>query len=323
MNRDRTEEIQKIADTFQALKAEIQRYVVGNDSLIELVLLAILSEGHVLLEGTPGTAKTTVAKIVSALLDYSFSRFQCSIDTQPPDIVGLRIWDPELKEFIVQKGPIFSDFFLIDEINRLSPKSQSAFIEALSEHQVTIDGVTYPIEPPFFFIATQNPLEYEGTFPLIEAQKDRFAFSVPATHLNGDDELIILRRLHEGKLDWDAYQSSLKHLISKERVIQAQKVVRNVHIEDNVLAYIRDIILATRTHPDIRVGSSTRGSIALLRGAQAVAVISGRDFVTPDDIKKIAVRALSHRIVLTREAEISGITPPALIQSVLDTIEVP
>ncbi len=318
-----TESVTQISDNFVRMRDEVKRLIVGNDELIEMIVIAILSEGHILIEGVPGTAKTTLAKACAILSGCKFNRFQCSVDSQPADIIGIQFWNADTKEFEFKEGPIFTNFLLIDEINRLSPKTQSAFIEALSEKQVTIDSKREDLPNPFFTIATQNPMEFEGTFPLIEAQKDRFMFSVFAKHLSGEDELEVVRREQEGKLNWKKFSDTLSTFMTQEAIIADIERVKQIHAGQDILSYIRDIVMATREHADIALGSSSRGSIALLRGSRAKAALEQRDYVIPDDVKAIALKALQHRIILKREAEISGTNSSAVIQQILDAVEVP
>jgi len=277
----------------------------------------------VLVEGIAGTAKSTLVKAIAQLVGCDFRRVQCGIDTQPADVIGVQIWDTHKREFVLRKGPIFTNIILIDEINRLPPKSQSAFIEVMGEHQATIDGITIPIERPYFAIATQNPFERQGTFPLIEAQKDRFMFSYKSEYLGGDAELEIIRREHSGALDWPAYLASLFPVLKKEELLLFSHYVTKVHIEDHILCYIRDLLMATREHPDVQVGVSSRGSIALVKGAKGLAAIEKRNYVIPDDVKRLAPFAFQHRLRLSQEAEISGVSPRQVIQGILDTTVVP
>lgn len=320
---NKTQTVSQISQNYAQMRQEIKRMIVGNDDLIEMIIIAVLSEGHILIEGVPGTAKTTLAKTYAVLSGCNFHRFQCSVDSQPADVIGVQFWNAEEKEFELKKGPIFTNIFLIDEINRMSPKTQSAFIEALSEKQVTIDGERHEISSPFCAIATQNPMEFEGTFPLIEAQKDRFMFSVYAKHLSGDEELEVARREQNGMLNWEYFTKNLSSLSSPERIMEEIACVRNIHVGDEILSYIRDIVIATREHGDVSLGSSTRGTIALIRGSRAKAALENRSYVIPDDVKAIAVKALQHRIVIRREAEISGTTSIAVIRQIIDSIEVP
>ncbi|WAI00699.1 AAA family ATPase [Methanogenium organophilum] len=318
-----TRSITQISQNYTRMREEIRKMVVGNDDLIEMMIIAILSEGHILIEGVPGTAKTTLAKTCAILSGCDFNRFQCSVDSQPADVIGIQFWNPDDRKFELRKGPVFTNIFLIDEINRMSPKTQSAFIEALSEKQATIDGTGYELPNPFCAIATQNPMEFEGTFPLIEAQKDRFMFSVYATHLSGEEELEVVRREQDGTLNWKKFAETLSPLFSQEGILNDIQYVKTIHVGEEILAYIRDIVMATREHGDIALGSSTRGTIALLRGSRAKAALESRNYVIPDDVKKVAEKALQHRIILRREAEISGTNSIAVIRQILDSVEVP
>ena len=313
--------VREIASRYQIICTEIGNYIIGNQELIRLIVIGLLSGGHILIEGVPGTAKTTLAKIFAALSDFDLHRFQCAVDSLPADVIGLRIWNREKMEFEVRKGPIFTNFLIIDEINRLPPKSQSAFIEALAEGQVTIDGITLPLEEPFVVMATQNPYESEGTFPLMNAQKDRFLFSTEMNHLGGDDELALLKLAKNGKLV--ANTKDLPILFSQDEILAARQLVETVHVEENILEYIRDLVIATREHGDLSLGVSARGSLALLKGARSFALLEGRNYVIPDDVKAVAIPALSHRIQLTREAELSGIASVTVIEAILRDTEVP
>jgi MoxR-like ATPase len=317
------QELHEISGAYESIQREITRYIVGNEDLLEIIYIGLLSEGHILVEGIPGTAKSSLVKALAHVLHCDFRRFQGTVDSQPADVIGIRIWDPQQREFVLKKGPIFTNFMFIDEINRLSPKTQSAFIEAMGERQVTIDGITLSIERPYFTVATQNPFEREGTFPLIEAQKDRFIFSHRSRFLGSEAELEIIHREHTGKLDWSEYLGSLSPLLQKEDILRFIDQVKKVHIEEPVLAYIRDLVMATRNHSDIQVGVSARGSIALVRGSKALAAMGRRSFVIPDDVKKLAFPAFQHRFLLSREAEISGISPHQVVKEILDSVEVP
>lgn len=316
-------ELHEISSAYESIQREIQRFIVGNEDLLEIIFVGLLADGHVLVEGIPGTAKSTLVKAMACLLGCDFRRVQCAVDIQPADIIGVRIWDPQQREFVLKKGPIFTNIMFVDEINRLSPKSQSAFIEAMGERQVTIDGITLGIESPYFTIATQNPFEREGTFPLIEAQKDRFMFSTRSRFLGSDAELEIIRRDHSGRLEWAGYLETLSPMFRKDDLLLFTKNVKKVHIEDPVLAYIRDLVVATRNHSDIQFGVSARGSIALVRGSKVLAAMEKRSYVIPDDVKKLVFSAFQHRLLLSREAEISGFSPQQVVKEILDTIEVP
>ncbi len=316
-------EIAEISETYLAINRKLAEFVVGNGLLIELITVAMLAEGHILIEGVPGTAKTTIAKSMAVITGCSFNRIQGAIDLQPADMIGVRIYNQEKREFVLNKGPVFTNILLADEINRVNPKSQSAFIEAMSERQATIDGNTMPLPSPFFVIATQNPFEFEGTFPLIEAQRDRFMFNISSSYMTAEDELDIIRRVNNGHLDWDQYAATLTPLLSPDLIRHHVAAVSRVTVEEPVLQYIRNIVLATRTHPDIQLGASTRASIALVRGGKGMAALQNRTYVIPDDIKKIARAVLGHRVILTREAEVEGLNPVAVLDDILAKTEVP
>jgi MoxR-like ATPase len=315
-------EIADIARLSAAIYEKMSAFVVGKQDIMDMILIAILNEGHILIEGVPGTGKTTIAKCMALISGCSFNRIQGAIDIQPADMLGVRIFDTQKKEFIMRKGPVFTNFLLVDEINRINPKSQSAFIEAMSERQVTLDGITMPMALPFFVIATQNPHEYEGTFPLIEVQRDRFMFSIRSDYLSADEELRIIRRANTGQLHWEAFSDSITPILTPQIVKHQIQIIRQVTIEEPVLQYIRDLIVATRTHPDIELGGSSRASLALVRGGKALAALNNRTYVIPDDIKQIAKPALSHRIILSRDAEIEGITPIQVLDEILAKVEV-
>jgi len=315
-------EIGEISKIYTAINQKLEEFVVGNKALIDSILVGLLSEGHILIEGVPGTAKTTIAKSIALVTGCSFNRIQGAIDLQPADMIGVRIFDQEKREFSMRKGPIFTNILLADEINRVNPKSQSAFIEAMSERQATIDGFTMPLPTPFFVIATQNPYEFEGTFPLIEAQRDRFMFSIRSSYLNPEDELGIIRRANEGQLDWEVFSRNLIPLLSQQSIQYHIDVVSLITVEEPVLQYIRDLVIATRKHSDIDLGASSRASIAFVKGGKSMAALNNRSYVLPDDIKQIVHAVLGHRILLTREAEIEGLTTRQVLDGILNSVEV-
>jgi MoxR-like ATPase len=316
-------EVDSIAGFYRAILHSLGRLIIGNESLIRHIFIALLSSGHILIEGPPGTAKTVTTKAIAHLTSCEFSRVQAAVDLQPADIIGVRILNRGTNEFEFKKGALFTNILMIDEINRLSPKTQGAFIEAMSERQVTVDGITMELPRPFFVIATQNPYEFEGTFPLIEVQRDRFMFYHKSDYMDAENELEIINRADEGKLDWPDFQESQGPVIHVPEILHYRSVIDKVFLSDELKRYIRDIILATRQHSDAHLGSSSRGSLALVRGAKSTAAIHGRTYVIPDDIKGLAMICLAHRIVLTREAIIGNISASQLIQEIIDTIEVP
>lgn len=314
--------VDRLAEVHEEIRRTVEQYVVGNRELIDLISIGILSGGHVLIDGVPGTAKTTISKIVAHLVGYEFRRVQGAVDTQPADIIGVRIYDADSKTFILQKGPIFSNFVMIDEINRLTPKTQSAFIEAMAERQTTIDGQTYPLADPYFVIATQNTQEFEGTFPLIEAQRDRFMYSMTLNHLERANEQEILRRAQGGELDWTVYENRIRPIVSTEEIRELSTACEDVYVDEEVLRYILDIVVASRDHDDVRLGTSTRGSLALLAGSKVRAAIEGRNYVIPDDVKRMAFPVLGHRLILAREAEISRVSVRQVVNEILEKVEV-
>jgi len=322
MSDNLTERIETIADVYKEIETITQQIVVGNRPLIEEIFICMISGGHPLIEGEPGTAKTTICKIISRLIDYDFKRVQGAVDIQPADIIGVRVYDREKNEFVLTKGPIFTNFLMVDEMNRLTPKTQSALLEALSEGQTTIDGTTYPLANPYFAIATQNPYEMEGTFPLIDAQRDRFMFSSILDHLDSESELEVLRRERAGELDWNLFHDRINPLLGPADVKDMTITAREVLIDEKVLMYARDIVLATRAHSDIERGASSRASISFIRGSRARAAIEGRSYVIPDDVRALALPALRHRILLSRESAITGVTPDTIITEILESVEV-
>lgn len=311
-----------ISSTSQKVMEKLGEFIVGNRHLIELVLIALFSEGHILIEGVPGTAKTTIAKSVARITGSSFNRVQGAIDVQPADIIGVRVYELAKRDFVLRKGPIFANILLVDEINRINPKSQSAFIEAMSERQATIDGITLGLPRPFFAMATQNPYEFEGTFPLIEAQRDRFMFSLKSAYLGAPDELEIIRKVNGGTLDWDAFSANLAPLLTSGSISACIDAVNRVHVEEPVLHYIRNLVMASREHADVDLGASSRASIALVRGGKGMAMLHGRTYVVPDDVKAIAGAVFRHRLILTSEAEIEGLTPEDVVRGILESVEV-
>ena len=312
-----------LARLHTAVVSTLSPFIVGNQDLIELILIALIAEGHILIEGLPGTAKTTIAKAIAMVTGCEFARIQGAVDLQPADMIGVRIYDQQSCEFNLRKGPIFTNVLLADEMNRVHPKAQSAFIEAMSERQATIDGITLPVPRPFIVIATQNSFELEGTFPLIEAQRDRFMFSIGISPLSPDEELSVIKRASDGTLTWNRFAETLRPVTSPGCLQAAIDRVSRVRMEDPVHRYIRDIIIATRNHPDIGLGASSRASISFVKGAKGAAALAGRTYVIPDDVKKIALSVLIHRLYLTREAEIEGVRPGDIITDIMGRIEVP
>jgi MoxR-like ATPase len=303
------------------LQAEIRKIIVGQDEMVQLIITAILADGHVLIEGVPGVAKTLAAKLVAKSLQTGFSRIQFTPDLMPSDVLGTNIYNPGNTSFEFKRGPIFSNIILIDEINRAPAKTQSALFEVMEEKQVTIDGITHKMEMPFMVLATQNPIEQEGTYRLPEAQLDRFLFKIVVPYPTEIEELTILQRF--GYMDNDAKTDAVNAVISTTEILHLRQLVRNVVAEEKLLNFIAKIIVATRNDKAIYLGASPRASLALLQAAKATAAISGRDFITPDDIIYAAAPVLRHRIILTPEKEMEGVSEDDVILKIVHGIEVP
>lgn len=300
---------------------ECSKVLVGQEELIELMVACILCDGHVLLEGVPGVAKTLTAKVLAKTIHSDFSRIQFTPDLMPSDIIGTSVFNSKDSNFNFKRGPIFSNIILIDEINRAPAKTQSALFEVMEEKQISYDGHTYQMEFPFLVIATQNPIEQEGTYKLPEAQLDRFLMKIIMDYPDFNNEILILERFKN-----DTGKEQLEHvnpIINSDEIKHIQERVREVHVEKQMLEYITKIVHETRNNRNVYLGGSPRASLALLRVSKIIAMMSGRDFVIPDDVQYIAPHILNHRIILTPEAEISGMTPKEVITQVIKDIEVP
>jgi MoxR-like ATPase len=310
-----------------ALNAETSKVIVGQNHMIERLMLGLLTKGHVLLEGLPGLAKTLAIKTLSTAIDSKFSRIQFTPDLLPADIIGTMIYNPSQNEFTVRKGPVFANFVLADEINRAPAKVQSALLEAMQERQVTIGNETFKLEEPFLVLATQNPIEQEGTYPLPEAQVDRFMLKVQITYPNKEEEREIIRR----NLSEDGF-GKVSPIVKPETIIKARKSVRKVYMDEKIERYILDIVFATRQpeeyglqklKPLLNFGGSPRASINLALASKALAFLQRRGFVIPEDVRNVCKDVLRHRIGLTYEAEAENITQEDIVNSILDTVEVP
>ena len=313
--------LQPLQDNVQKVKAEIAKVIVGQNKMIDQLLVAILSNGHVLLEGVPGVAKTISAKLLAKTLSLDFSRIQFTPDLMPSDIIGTSVFDLSKSTFEFKKGPIFSNFVLIDEINRAPAKTQAALFEVMEERQITADGTTYVLDRPFLVIATQNPIEQEGTYRLPEAQLDRFLFKINIDYPNLEEEIHILQK--ENDLQSRDKMSAIATIISQSHIIEFQELVKQILIEQNLIEYIAKIVLNTRENAFLYLGASPRASIAILNAAKGFAALRGRDFVTPDDIKDAAIPVLQHRVVVTPEREMEGITSTEIIKQIVDSVEIP
>jgi MoxR-like ATPase len=313
--------LQPLQDNVQKVKAEIAKVIVGQNKMIDQLLVAVLSNGHVLLEGVPGVAKTISAKLLAKTLSLDFSRIQFTPDLMPSDIIGTSVFDLSKSTFEFKKGPIFSNFVLIDEINRAPAKTQAALFEVMEERQITADGTTYVLDRPFLVIATQNPIEQEGTYRLPEAQLDRFLFKINIDYPNLAEEIHILQK--ENDLQSRDKMSAIATIISQSHIIEFQELVKQILIEQNLIEYIAKIVFNTRENAFLYLGASPRASIAILNAAKGFAALRGRDFVTPDDIKDAAIPVLQHRVVVTPEREMEGITSTEIIKQIVDSVEIP
>jgi MoxR-like ATPase len=319
-----TSEIEtQVQALFQQMRLEADKVIVGLEEQFELLVVALLTGGHVLLEGVPGTAKTLMAKTLAQLVDARFTRIQFTPDLMPSDILGTSVFDMSSGQFYLKKGPIFSQIVLADEINRAPAKTQSALLEAMEEHQVNLEGKRYVLEPPFMVIATQNPIEYEGTYPLPEAQLDRFLFKVLVPYSSSEVEREVLRRYHQGFDAHDLVAAGLKSIISGRDLVQLRSRISQVTVEEGIFTYITDIVTASRSSPDLILGASTRAATHILLSAKSFAALKGRNYLTPDDVKEMVLPVLRHRILLKPEAEIEGLDSDAVIKRVLTEVEVP
>jgi len=305
----------------EAVRDEVKKVIIGQDKVINMLLLAILAGGHSLIEGLPGVAKTLTAKLIAKSIRSNFKRIQFTPDLMPSDVTGSTILELKSNEFEFRKGPIFGNVILIDEINRAPAKTQSSLFECMSERQVTVDGKTYPMASPFIVFATQNPIEHEGTYRLPEAQLDRFLFKIDVNYPDFDQEIIILKEHHEQKAQ--NKEDLVQEVISVDEIIHFQHLVKLVFVHEDVLKYIAQIISQTRTNPYLSLGASPRASIAILEASKASAALQGRDFVTPEDVKYVADAILSHRIQLTPEKEMEGFTPAYIVQQIVESVEIP
>ncbi len=315
------EELKSLQVSVQRLKDEIGKVIVGQSQMVELLVAALLADGHVLIEGVPGVAKTLTAKMLSRTISVDFSRIQFTPDLMPGDVIGTTIFNTSTNRFEFNHGPIFGNIILIDEINRAPAKTQAALFEVMEERQVTVDGKTYEMSTPFMVVATQNPIEQEGTYHLPEAQLDRFLFKIDVKYPTLEQEIAILSNHHNK--DVDSMMDEVTHVLSWTELSELRKSVREIHVEQKVLGYIAEMVNSTRNNKSIYLGASPRASIGILQGAKAIAAMEGRNFITPDDVIYIATPVLRHRIVLTPDKEMEGVSTDEVIRQVIQQVEVP
>lgn len=304
-----------------SIREEIGKIIVGQHRMVDLLIAALLADGHVLIEGVPGVAKTLTTKLLAQTISADFSRIQFTPDLMPADVIGTSVFNPKTTDFEFKEGPVFSNLVLIDEINRSPAKTQAALFEVMEERQITVDGNTYFMEAPFMVIATQNPIEHEGTYRLPEAQLDRFLFRIDVPYPSLDEEVEILAGSYSRKNKLDI--STLEKVISADEIAKQRDVVASIHVEPELMKYIAQIIQNTRNSSSVSIGASPRASVFVMKAAQAWAAMSGRDFITPEDVKEVINPVLRHRITLTPEKEMEGIKPDQIIQMILEKVEVP
>ncbi|MFZ1799607.1 MAG: MoxR family ATPase [Chitinophagaceae bacterium] len=314
-------ETNNLTETIHNIKREIAKVIVGQENMIHLLMVALLADGHVLIEGVPGVAKTLTAKLLARCLDVPFSRIQFTPDLMPSDVIGTSVFNPQTANFSFRKGPVFGQLILIDEINRAPAKTQAALFEVMEERQISYDGTTYKMDEPFMVCATQNPIEHEGTYRLPEAQLDRFLIKIIVPYPTAQDEIGILKMANTAHVN--ELLLSVEKVITGNEVIHYRRLVNSIHVEEKVLQYIADIVQETRNNTGLFLGASPRASIAILNCAKASAALNGRDFVTPDDIIEVLSPVLSHRIIVTPEKEMEGANSADVLNEIVKKIEVP
>ena len=312
--------LEELRDNVAALKAELAKVIVGQHEFIELLIVALLSDGHVLIEGVPGIAKTVTAKLFAKTLSTGFSRIQFTPDLMPSDVLGTSVLNMKTSDFEFKHGPIFSNIVLIDEINRAPAKTQAALFEVMEERQITIDGHRYDLEKPFMVLATQNPIEQEGTYALPEAQLDRFLFKIKVNYPDLEDEIEILKSQNERT---GTQAEAINSVLSPEKLQEYREQTRKILVEEKILNYIASITVKSRTHPHLYLGGSPRASLSIMNAAKAFAAIAGRDFVTPEDVKRSVTPVMRHRVILSPEREMEGMTPETVIDMLVQSVEVP
>ncbi len=315
------QKVESVRNAIEKIHAEMRKAIVGQQNMIELLTAALLVEGHVLIEGAPGIAKTLTAKCLAKTLSIGFQRVQFTPDLMPSDLLGTSIFNPKTTDFEFRRGPLFSNVILIDEINRAPAKTQSALFEVMEERQITVDGTTYPMARPFIALATQNPIDQEGTYRLPEAQLDRFLFKIEVGYPNADEETRILLEHHSRK--HSAAEPDILPVLTGADILNFRDIVHALHIDEKILRYISAIVVQTRNNPALYLGASPRASLGIMSAAKAFAAMRGGDFVTPEDVKDTAVSVLRHRVLLTPEKEMEGETPERIIRQAIERVEVP
>ena len=313
--------LEDLKNSVTSLKDQLSRVIVGQENFVELLIVGLLSNGHVLIEGVPGVAKTITAKLFAKCLKTNFSRIQFTPDLMPSDVLGTSVFNMKTSEFEFNKGPVFSNIILIDEINRAPAKTQAALFEVMEERQVTIDGETYKMDAPFMVMATQNPIEQEGTYALPEAQLDRFIFKISVDYPSLEEEVMILKTHHErkGKLP----EAEIDAVLSPDKIALLKEQIHKIIVEEKLLNYIAELINKTRNHPHLYLGASPRASIAVMNAAKAFAAVNGRDFVIPEDIKNSLKPVLRHRLILSPDREMEGMTAGSVIDMIAQSVEIP
>ncbi|MGD8783408.1 MAG: MoxR family ATPase [Thioalkalispiraceae bacterium] len=318
-----SEHIQAASQTVNRIKGEIAKAVVGQSNVIDQVIIALLASGHVLIEGVPGLGKTLLVRAMAKTFQGTFSRIQFTPDLMPSDVTGHAMYDLKSESFKIRRGPVFTNLLLADEINRAPAKTQAALLEVMQEQQVTIEGKPLLLEPPFMTLATQNPIEQEGTYPLPEAQLDRFLLKIMIDYPGQDEEYKLVHNVTSNSIGDAINVDDTQAVVNAEHIVNLQKVTAELTVDSRVSEYAVNIVRQTRNWPGISIGAGPRGGIALLRAGRAAALLHGNDFVTPDDIKSIAIAGLRHRIVLSPEMEIEGQTPDTILQNLLDSVDAP
>ncbi|WP_179336217.1 AAA family ATPase [Winogradskyella costae] len=321
LNFDNRIQLEDLKNAVESIKNELRKVIIGQDNFVELLIVALLADGHVLIEGVPGIAKTVTAKLFAKVLKTEFSRIQFTPDLMPSDVLGTSILNMKSSEFEFKKGPIFSNIVLIDEINRAPAKTQAALFETMEERQATVDGFTYKFDNPFMVLATQNPIEQEGTYALPEAQLDRFIFKIKVDYPSLEDEIKIIASHHERK--GEKPQERINAILNTAALEEYKTKTQAILVEEKIIKYIAEVVSKTRNHPHLYLGGSPRASIAILNTAKAFAAINGRDFVIPEDVKKSLNPVLNHRIILTPEREMEGMTTENVIEMIVQSVEVP